>query len=161
MRKFLFSSFIVLSIFSMAFLSSAADLKLPNFLENAKVGQWLLFEMQQGMRMRQSVVNVTETEITLKQEVLMNGQPMATQEVKLDRKPNEEGTVNIGGQQVKPKISKGKATVKGKEIDCYVIEYNSQGQNTVSYMSGEIPINGLIKSEMDGKTMLQLIDYGK
>lgn len=159
MKKYLipFSVLVLLSAFTLS--ANAVELKLPNFLENAKVGQWLLYEMQQGMRMKQTVMDVTDDEVVVSQEMIMNGQTMAKQIVRLDKNPDQEGAVDVGGQRVVPKVSKGKITVKGNNMDCYIIEYTSQGQKTISYMSGDIPINGVIKTEVNGNTLLMLIDY--
>ena len=159
MKKYLIPLSILAVLFAFILSSNAAELKLPNFLENAKVGQWLLYEMQQGMRMKQTVTDVTDDEVVVTQEMIMNGQTMAKQVVRLDKNPDQEGAVDVGGHHIVPKVSKGKIKVKGKSMDCYIIEYTSQGQKTISYMSGDIPINGIIKTEVNGNTMLMLLDY--
>ena len=126
----------------------------PNCLKDVKAGEWVLYKLQGGMKMKQTVTAVTDKEVTLSTQVMMNDKAMGpAQETRIPREAGEDKKKEEG---VKPKISSATVKVKGKEIKCVVIEV----KNAKTYLSNEIPVTGMVKSEADGKVAMELVDFG-
>jgi hypothetical protein len=139
-----------------------AEEQLPNMMADAKVGDWVLLEVQGGIQMKQTVEAVTPEQLTLKIETIMNGQVISAMSQPINRTQGEYAEMPAAAADVpKPKISKGKATVKGQELDCWIIEMTVQGQTSKTYFSKEVPINGMVKTEMNGQASMKLVDFGR
>lgn len=126
---------------------------VPDCLKDVKVGEWVKYKMQGGMEMKQTVAKVTEKEVTLSKEMFMDGKALGKpNETKIPRKAEGDAS----GEGEKPKTSSATVKVKGKDVKCVVIE--ASGSKT--YMSNDIPVTGIVKSEAGGKVTMELIDYG-
>ncbi len=126
---------------------------VPDCLKDVKVGEWVKYKMQSNMEMKQTVTKVTKEEVTLSTEMFMNGNPLG--------KPNEqkiprEAKGDAKAEGKKPKTSSATVKVKGKDVKCVVVE--ASGSKT--YMSNDIPVTGIVKSEAGGKVVMELVDYG-
>jgi len=140
----------------------ADEMQIPNLMADAKVGDWVLLEAQGGIQMRQTVEAVTPEQLTLKIETMMNGQVLSAMSQPIPRTQGEFAEMpEATADAPQPKISKGKATVKGKELDCWIIEMTVQGQTSKTYLSKDVPINGMVKSEMGGQVSMKLVDFGR
>ncbi len=140
----------------------AEEMKLPNMMADAKVGDWVLLEVQGGIQMKQTVEAVTPEQLTLKIETIMNGQVISTMSQPINRTQGEYAEMPATATDApKPKISRGKATVKGQELDCWIIEMTVQGQTSKTYLSQDVPINGMVKTEMNGQASMTLVDFGR
>lgn len=140
----------------------AEEMKFPNMMADAKVGDWVLLEVQGGMQMKQTVEAVTPEQLTLKVDTIMNGQVISTMSQPIKRTQGEyTEPPAVATDAPKPTISKGKATVKGQELDCWIIEMTTQGQASKTYFSKEVPITGMVKSEMNGQVSVKLVDFGR
>jgi len=161
MRKYLRPIIVVFSAFLVFFGISSAGFatEMQNYIEDAKVGEWVLFEMQGGMmQQKQTVTGVTKDEVSVLTEIIINGNVMSKQEIKYPLK----ATVQSGAKDsdIKVKITNGNVKIKGKTISCIVTEVTTDQGISKSYLSKDIPVTGLIKTEMSGKTFMKLIDYG-
>lgn len=158
MNSFLRIAVICLALFLVVSAAQAVDME--NVLEDAKVGEWVSYKMPQanGMTTNQTIVKITKDEIVLKVETKMPGMDLPPTEIKIPKKPAHESPDYKGP---KPKVSKGQIEVKGKKIDCYIVEMDmASGQKVKSYMSNSIPVSGLIKVEINRKVSMELVDYG-
>ncbi len=140
---------------------SAEDMKMPNFRRTAKVGDWVLAKMEGDIQLKQTVMDVSEKHLVIKSEMIMGGTVIntSTNESSLKDFYDPEKYDNPHG---KPKIYKGKVKLKGEEIDCWVFEQPApEGKVVKAYFSEKVPVNGMVRSELDGETTLEVIDYGR
>jgi hypothetical protein len=140
-----------------------AEEKIPNMMANAAVGDWILLEMQGGIQMKQVVEAVTPEALTLKIETIMNGQVLNSMSQQIKRTQGEftDPSVTAAPNTPKPTITKGTTSVKGKDLECWIIEMDVQGKKSRTYMSKDVPITGIVKSELDGKAVMTLVDFGR
>jgi len=131
----------------------------PNPILKAKVGDWAMYEMKGGMKMKYEVTQVTEEAVTLKTDTMMNDKVVSSTETEIPLKVKE--VAEKVEEVAKPKMSKGKATVKDKELECTIVEVEAAGMVTKSWISCEIPVNGIVKTETNGDVTMQLVDWGK
>jgi len=140
-----------------------AEEKIPNMMADAKVGDWILLEMQGGIQMKQMVEAVTPEQLTLKIETIMNGQVLSSTVQQINRTQGEftDPGVTAAPNTPKPTITKGTISVKGKDLECWIIEMDVQGKKSRTYMSKDVPITGIVKTEFDGKVVMNLVDFGR
>jgi len=129
----------------------------PNCAEDIKNGEWVHYKMS-GMEMKQKVTEVTEEFYSIQNETIMNGKTLSTNSQKVPRKAPEVAAV--AKATMTPKYSRENVTVKGKEINCWLIEMEANGKTSRTWMSNDVPVGGLIKSEYDGKVVMELVDFG-
>lgn len=158
----------LLAMFSGMLLTTVAlraeTIDIPNLMTDAKVGDWVLYEMPAGITMKQSITEVTEEALTLSIETAMNGQVLSTIVQKLPRTKGEftpPAAKDAPADLPKPVITKGKVTVKGQELECWIIETDFQGQKMRTTLAKGVPINGLVEAVSNGSVMLKLIDFGR
>lgn len=133
--------------------SAAAIAEEKNPLEKAKVGQWAKYKMQNDMEMKQSIVKVEGRKVTIKNEMWMKGTALPANETVVDLDKKAEGGEKKGDA---PKVENATIEINGKKLNCKVITTN----NVKTWTSDEIPIYGLVKSEMDGKPTMELVGWG-
>lgn len=157
------SKIILSAVFLMSLIgfTLTAEEKMPNFLKDAKVGEWALYSMPTtpGMQMKQTVIKVTPKRVTLKTEMIMSGKAMNTSQqiIPLTGKAPKIPGAKAGA---KPKISKGTVKVKDKELECIIMEVEASTGSQKSKMSKDVPVTGMVSTENNGKVMMKLIDYG-
>ncbi len=148
-------------------VSAVSALDLPNPYKNAKEGDWVVHEMKGGMQMRQTVVAVSPDTVTIEIQTIMNGNVVHKQTMDQERnsKPDLKALgVKEGGPE--PKISEDTLTIKGKKIKCTLIVTEKDDITTKIWLSEEIPVNGLVKTEMTGKEaamsgVMVVTDWGR
>jgi hypothetical protein len=155
----------LVALAGICLLASAlrAEEKIPNMMADAKVGDWILLEVQGGIQMKQEVEAVTPEQLTLKIDTIMNGQVLSSMSQQIKRTQGEftEPSVVAAPDAPKPTITKGTATVKGKDLECWIIDMDVQGKKSRTYMSKDVPITGIVKSEFDGQVSMKLVDFGR
>ena len=134
-----------------------AQTDMPNPLADVKVGEWVLYEMPGGIQQRQTVISVDDKSVTIKMETIINGSVLSSIEQKMDRPDKDQPANSVMDGSTS---YNGSVKVKDKQIPCSVFEVTANGRVSRTYMSNQIPVTGLIKSEIDGTVALQLIDYG-
>jgi len=158
---------IVLAIVTALAVSAAAfdPKELPNPLANAKVGDWALYDMSGRFQMRYTVVAVSDASITLKMETYANGESVFSREMEFplggDAPPAVPGMKEMPEDPPEPKYSKDKVTIDGKTLDCTLMEVTFDGKTTKTWISGDIPVQGLVKVESEGAPMMTLLDWGR
>lgn len=159
MRKCIGFGATIVAVLCLGAGAWAVDEKdLPNCIKDAKVGEWVLVEMQGGMQQRQTVIKVTKKEVTVKFETIMKGKVINSIETKIPLETKQKPDEKKKGP--KPKITKEKVKVKDQEIECFGIEIETKAGTSKSYISNDIPVMGLVKSEFKGKVMQKVVDYG-
>jgi hypothetical protein len=144
----------VVAVVLASFAAAAVAEEWKNPLEHAKVGQWVKYKMQNDMEMKQSIVKVDGKKITIKNEMWMKGTALPANETVVDLDKKAEGGDAKKGEA--PKMEDAEVTVNGKKLHCKV-----QTQNNIkTWMCEEIPVYGVVKSEMDGKPTMELVSWG-
>lgn len=163
LRKMFLVAAVALTISS---LSMAVDYsKVPNGTKNVKEGQWVSYKIAGGMEMKQVVKKVEgsgdERIITLEIETIMGGNSMGKQEQVINMKEAKALEEKARASNPDVKISEEDVTVNGKTLKAVVIETTVQGMTSKAYMSEEIPVTALIKTEMSGMGVtMEVADWG-
>jgi len=145
----------------LAIIGSAGDGEVPYPLAKAEVGDWLLYEMQGGMQQKQTVLAVSEEAVKVKIDTIMNGSTINSMEMDYPLKADTSAGMQDAVDAPKPKISEATLTVKGKDLKCQVVEAETQGMTTKSWMCDGVPITGVAKSEVAGSVAMTLVDFGQ
>ena len=129
-----------------------ASVVFADALEQAKVGQWVLYKMANDMRMKQSVVKVEGKRVTIRNEMWIKGQPLPANETPIDtdKKPDS------ADKPAKTETTKDTLTINNHKLDCRV---QTQG-NVKTWLSDDVPITGIVRQELDGKPTMELVGYG-
>ncbi len=134
---------------------------IPHPLRDAKVGEWIkMRNVVQGQETVSTlrVVAVTADEVHIKSEILHGDTVIRGNVVKHKRRK----TMPLRGKgRGDTTVSKETIEIGGKSLDCHVITFKSR-RGTVSkrWICGEIPVNGLVKRERDGKVVSELLEWG-
>lgn len=143
---------------------AAADLEIPDLTRNTRAGDWVLYDVQNGIQIKREVVELTDTHLTLKIDTIMNGQALSSITQKIPRKMDQfaapQDPVAVANAP-KPVITKGQIEIKGKTLDCWIVEMTVQGQKSRTYLSQEVPVDGIVKTELNGQVSLRLVDFGR
>ncbi len=156
MEKLTITIIALVSMLSIIPLQALELKDLPNPLKDAKIGEWVLYESPGNIKMKQEIINVSPEEITLKMTMSKEGKKSTSMESKIP-KDLKKLLKEIGAKNIK--ITKGNITVKGKELNCYILESEFNGMKSKTFMSVDIPVSGLIQSDLNGKTSMKLIDF--
>ncbi len=165
LKKFLFVAALLLAVSAA---SQAADLgKIPVALTKAKVGQWASYTVMGGVQQKQTVTSIEGTGddqvITVKLEVMMNGQVMQSQDQKVTmREAKDVAGDSPWAQAPDTKISDAKVTIKGKEYNAVLVEFTLNGSKAKFYFSDAVPVYGIVKMEAEGAPgpLMELVDFG-
>lgn len=148
---------VVLSfVFVMAVNPLAMGQEIFNPLDDARIGEWVLYEMPDGSSQKMTVVKVDDKGTTIKMELITSGKPNQEKEKVF---PKNINPLTGSPDAPKPVITDGKAVVKGKELKCKVVSI-SVGRKVSQYVSPDIPVVGVIKVVVDDDVKLKLKDYG-
>lgn len=139
-------------------LPLAAPAAGDNPLKEAKPGQWVLYRTMGGMQQKQTVVKVEPDAVTIRVEMIMNGRTMNTAE---NRIPLSGGMAQAPTNAPDVKQGSSTVTVKGQNIECMTFEGKAQGQTFKTYISRDIPVYGMVRSEMGGQVIMELVDWGE
>lgn len=139
----------------------AQEIKMPNFMQNTNVGDWVLAKASGNVQIKQTVIEKTDKHIVVKTEMIMGGTVIntSTNEVSFDNTYDPDKYDEKDG---KPTITKGKVKLKGEEIECWVFTKPSPNGGTLkAFFSEKVPINGMVRSEFNDEVTLELVDYGR
>lgn len=151
------------ALWSFSPLAMAGE-SLPNPLSDSQVGEWALFAIPGGYTQKQTVVarqgTGPETEIRIKIENILNGKTVNAQEV-----------TEVAGEATTPQpapepgttvtVKNETVAVKGANYPVTVITTTDSGGSSSSwYVSPNLPVYGLVKQISDGKTEIELLDFG-
>lgn len=142
-------------------------------LKDARVGDWIELrmvmppELNMTSSTRQSILEVTKDEVVVEAvgTTAMNGKPLPAQKMPPQRRarfiekaaqPSEE-TTSAKANQSREKV----LAADGKEYDCLVIESEVGGKKARTFICKELPLGGLVRSELDGKATLEMIGWGR
>ncbi len=150
--------------------AQAGEIRVPNRLATAKVGEWASYSLPSGYIQKQSVISRTgegpSASVVVRIENIYQGQLVNSHEIvkeagdpyHMPEIPTNDGSV---------KFSRKTITVKGKPIDTMVIEMEEEDEGDDDddeevkwYISAEIPVFGIVRQEMDDDIVYDLVDYG-
>jgi hypothetical protein len=134
----------------LAVASLAEDAKNP--LERAKVGQWVRYKMANDMAMKQSVAKVEGGRVTIKNDMWVKGRALPAQETTVDAKPKRPE----GDKKNDAKSENVTLEINGHKLACRLIT----NANVHVWVSDEVPITGIVRQELSGKTTMELDGYG-
>ena len=154
-----------------------------NPLKNAKVGDFVSYKVTTNMgatamqmEMKQTVVNKTETEVTMEVATKVMGQEMKqTHTFKLNEKYDPRAPMQGKGDATFKELDKGEETITvgGKTMKTSWTSFEtsySAGANKVTtkgkaWVCPDVPLGGMVKTEMDmgamGKSNMELVDFGR
>lgn len=139
--------------------------KSGNPWADAKVGDWAEYKMSQGpmtMEQKWTVTKVTPEEVTYEIATTMMGNTTTiTQTVKLNEPGEATGLPKDIPPGVKPEMGTDTVTVNGKTLECRTVAVDAAGKKVKTWISDEVPLSGMVKNEMDGKVMMELVDFGR
>lgn len=150
--------FVALFAVATAAMASAADYsKIPDPLENAKVGQWVSHKMSTGMEQKQTIVDIQgegdERVITMKMEMSQGEMKLPAQEMKISVKEVKANEAAAREQATDVKISETTIDVGGKTYNVVLVENNVDGNVSKLYLSKDVPVTGIVKMELDNPMM--------
>ncbi len=143
----------------------AAD--LPNPFKDPRAGDWVVHDMRGQSKMRQTIISVSETTVIVEIETSMDGKIVNTQTRENERIHEPSlGMLGIKKGGPEPKITKETLTINGKKLECTVIEQEKDGMTAKTWISEDIPVNGLVKVEMSGgdagkSGIMVVVDWGR
>jgi hypothetical protein len=161
-------AFVALLVLTLPVLAE----KVPDkMLEGIKLGDWVEHrmvtapELQMQTTVKQTVTEVTEDEVTVEHETstTMSGKPLPSQKMAMKRPRFVEKPVDAPKPAELP-VAKSTEKLKasdGKDYTCQVYEQTIAGKVSKSYLSSDIPLGGIVLSEMDGKHVLELVGWGR
>ena len=130
-----------------------------NPLADAQVGEWVLYRMQGGMEQKQTITAVTPDSVTVKVEMMLNGRIVHAAENTLPLR--QSGTSGLPPDA--PEVTRGKATVqvKNQSVTCDTFQTTMRGQTSKTYICPEVPVMGMVRSEANGRVVMELVDFGR
>lgn len=160
--RFLLSLVATLALATSLFAADA--LAVPNRLDVAKVGEWVLYTGMGGANQKQTIAKIEEKDgdriFTITAEMIVEGQTIQSmsQDVSYNEavRLNQAMAAEIGGE-----MSEVTEAVNGKELKMVLIDANDEGSNFKTYFSEAIPVTGLVKIVIDGEVLMEVADYGE
>jgi len=116
-------------------------------------GSWVLYEISGGMEQKQTLVEKTDTEVTIKNEEIMRGNVVSSQEIKIPL--SEHSPMASGNPEVK--ISSEEFEFQGKKLNCKVYDSETAQGHSKTLFSEEIP-GGLVQATLGGQILMTAID---
>lgn len=151
-----FFLFALVAMLAVPLAGLAAD--MPNTMKDAKVGEWALYQMMGPMQQKQTVIAVDAKSVTIRIDIMMNGKTVNSTSNKMLF--SAMGSMAAGSNRPDMKMGKATVTVKGQSLDCITAQVSQDGKTFVTYISTEVPVYGMVKSTMNGKPIMELIDFG-
>lgn len=155
MKKTLGVLCLIVLIFSFLCPAFAKKQKVQTNWENFGMGSWVLHEMMGEMQQKQTLIGKNDKEITIKSEMIMNGETTFTNEIKI---PLEVDVPEAESQPVDTKIYDDSVEVSGKPLAVKVYETTTSYGVSKGYMSDKVP-GGIVQSVTDGNIAMKLLDY--
>lgn len=128
---------------------------MENSWSNFNIGSWVLYELSGGIQQKQILINKTDTEITLKVEIVINGNTVSVSEMKipLDVKPSETPESHVETKEYSDKIE-----IKGETLSCKLYEVDSPQGIGKSWISDKIP-GGVVQAGLNDTVTMRLLEY--
>jgi hypothetical protein len=140
-------------------LPGAAWAQEGNPLSDAQVGEWVLYRMQSGMEQKQTVTAVTPDSVTVKVDMMLHGRVVNSAENTLPLR--QPGTSGLPPEA--PEVTRGKTTleIKNQPVSCDTFQTTMRGQTSKTYICPQVPVMGMVRSEANGRVVMELLDYGR
>ncbi len=166
-KKFLAALFAaILLAGALSAAETLAEVRIPNGLAHAQIGDWILFKMADGTLQKHSIIERTgaapDGEIVVHIETMVNNQP---QDARRFRQA-------IGEELVKPPVPAGQTHTyrrrqesiifEGTALDITILDVLNNGAlERTWYLSAELPVYGVIKKTFaNGSSEFEVVDFG-
>jgi len=170
--------YFLLLIFFLFIAPDIYGLKISDFYEKAKVGQWILMKSSDGSSTRTAVIAKGDNKLTLNIKSFQAGKLISDSEQIVDAREGRILSIRIndGGviKEIKPE--------RTDADDFFQMEFRLSGEESIAvekglfhckrykgiykdrvvraWLNDEVPILHLVKIRMQGVSV-QLVDYGK
>lgn len=140
--------------------------KVENPWAKAMAGDWVEYKMAMGMGQKWTVLEKTPDKIVYEIATVMNGKEVnkARQEVNLHAPPPSPDALPPDmpkAPDVKPVTGEGIITVAGQTLQCKTIETTVQGRTHKVWICQDVPLTGMVRTDMDGKPQMELTGFGR
>ncbi|MDQ7821368.1 MAG: hypothetical protein RDV48_01100 [Candidatus Eremiobacteraeota bacterium] len=152
MKRMILCSAIILGVILWVLPACAGQ--PDNYWTKFGVGSWVLSEMQGGMQQKQTLIQKSPSEFTLRIEMIMNGKVINTTDTKI---PLKSGTAT-SGKEVKVKEYPDSYLVKAKKLACRVYETGTPQGVSKSWVCDKVP-GGSVKQVIGNNETLKVIDF--
>ncbi|MDR0362263.1 MAG: hypothetical protein LBJ46_06215 [Planctomycetota bacterium] len=140
---------------------------IPARIAKAEVGEWALYRLPDGRRLRLTVVEefgFGKTRGVVIEKCMMNARNRVL-DVTEETVNIEDAVWDLTHLSPGDELSMSEILIGKRRIDAVVISYAGDGEPALqSYFSDEVPVYGLVKGVKIGKAerivMMQLIDHG-
>jgi hypothetical protein len=156
MRKLLtiaVSGVVFVSFFVLSSIAGEQD----NLWVKFNVGSWVLYEAGGGVNLKSTLIDKTDSEVTLRMDTTINGDVLSSQEVKLPL-VQAQAPMTDQAAPMNTKTYDDTIELKGESLSCKVIEANTPQGFVKSWISDRVP-GGVVKSVVAGTTVQKAVDY--
>ncbi len=143
-----------------------ASAKVENPMANAEVGDWVEYKMMGGMGQKWIVTDKTPDTVVYEVSTLVDGKPMGPSmpmTIPLNAEMTDaDASAEVAAAEA-PTLVHGKEdlVVGGKTLKCTTVAFTSNGIDSKTWTSTEVPLTGIVKSEMNGEIGMELVAYGR
>ena len=161
---------VILTFAVLAAGASAAEGGIPNRLNKAKVGEWVVLQdvsgEGRGERTRVSVIKATDDAVTIRREFLDDADAESKEhEINFDRYNKRLSDLEAKAKQ----ISRERLTIKDKEFMVQAVSWDGEDPEDAEnrrefkiWVSSDLPIGGIAKiwSSDPNFPASEVVDYG-
>ena len=137
-----------------------------NPMFDAQEGEWVRIKRTAGGREMEMTIRVDEVDndeghLILKGTVHLPDRELNMRPQKRKLRKHMRKTVR-GADGVEFKVGKEPVmlTINDKELKCFTVSMTREGVTITQYFCTDIPVDGLVRVERDGETIMELVDWG-
>jgi len=152
-KLFLSLSVMVFSVFSPLVVIAQPLISWSGFNE----GSWVIYELSDGIKQKQTLVSKTDTEAVIKYENIYEDNTVSLRKVvPLESEPIE--ITAAAQEQVDVQESSEIFLLKDASVSCRIYETQTAKGKSKLWLSDEVP-GGIVQSELNDKITIKLLDY--
>jgi len=140
--------------------ATPADEPPPHPLADARTGEWAKFRQMlpngAEMEMTVKVIEVTDSEVVLEQAGVYEGHVLPAKSQRRDKPAHLEARAD--GAEVT--FGRDTLTVAGKTLDCVTLTVSKGGHSQKVWICPDVTVDGLVRMELDGRLVRELIEWG-
>lgn len=146
---------VLVSLFALVSVSFASQQE--NQWSKFNVGSWVLYDLGNGMQQKQTLVDKSAIDITVKTEMVIAGNTIPGAEIKI---PLDAAAQTGAKAEAQPKVKEtsGSIEIKGKVASCKIYEVTTDQGVSKSWVAENIP-GGVVQIIINDKVTMKLVDY--
>lgn len=152
-------------VFSSVAAVSADTVAIPNRLEKARKGEWVVYSAMGGITEKQTIVEIEELDgdrqFTISSELSIGDEIVQAEEVAYSLSQADRENVELVQGENTVSVTTKRETVRGREIDVVVVETIEDGDTFLTVISDAIPVSGLVRIEANGVSVIEVEDFGE